>query len=388
MEFGSTLDMRKFVVPECVFGVDARRLAANYAVNLGARKVLVVTDPGVVAAGWPRDVTTDLENAELPYTVFDEVTSNPHAEQVTAGAERYLTERCNCIIAVGGGSPIDCAKGIGIVSSNGGNILDYEGVDEVRISIPPLICVPTTGGSSADVSQFAIISDTERQVKTAIISKTIVPDVSLVDPITLTSMPAALTADTGIDTVTHSFEAYISNAHSDLTDQLALEALRLMVEYLPAAITDPANVAIRHRTAVACLNAGFAFSNAGLGLVHALTHSLGGLLGTAHGMFNAVLLPYVVSYNFPVVSERYRTIGEAMGLEMAERSPEEAESALLEKINQLKRSLSLCGTLSDLGIERSDIPSLAVKAINDPDIATNPREPTISDIEDIYERAL
>jgi len=222
------LGLRKFLAPEFIFGDGARRLAGRYAKNLGGRKILVVSDPGVVKAGWTKDVTDSLEEAGLPYVVFTAVTPNPKAGEVMAGVAFYQAERCDALVAVGGGSPIDCAKGIGIVCSNKRHILEFEGVDMVKSPMPPLICIPTTGGTSADVSQFAIISNPVERVKIAIISKSVVPDIALIDPVTLTSMDPYLTACTGLDAMTHAIEAYVSTARSSMTDLHALEALRLL----------------------------------------------------------------------------------------------------------------------------------------------------------------
>lgn len=388
MEQGRELELRKLVTPECVFGAGARRLAANYAVNFGARKVLVVTDPGVEAVGWTDDVTGDLQDAGLPHVIFDKVTPNPRSQEVMSGAEFYRAEGCDCIIAVGGGSPLDCAKGIGIVSTNHRDILEFEGANEVRIAIPPLICIPTTGGSSADVSQFAIINDTVRRVKIAIISKAIVPDVSLADPVTLTSMPADLAVVTGMDTFTHAFEAYVSTAASAVTDLFALEAIRLLVAYLVPSIEDPQNVTLKKIILDACLYAGLAFSNAGLGLVHSMAHSLGAYLDTPHGESNARLLPHVISFNFPAASDRYRKIAETIGIDTKEMTDEVAERALVSAVNQFEESIGITAGLAESGVSKDHIPDIAANAIDDPDIVTNPRRPSVKDIEDIYERAL
>ncbi len=243
----NNLELRKFVAPEYIFGVGARRLAGRYAKNLGARKVLVVSDPGVVAAGWTGDVIESLEEAGIAYALFTGVTPNPRAEQVMAGAEFYAAEKCNALVAVGGGSPMDCAKGIGIVSSNKRHILAFEGVDQVRVPMPPLICVPTTGGTSADVSQFAIISNPLEKVKFAIISKSVLPDLALVDPVTLTTMDPFLTACTGLDALTHGIEAFVSNASSPITDLNALEGIRLVSRNLIESIKNPQDVELRTR---------------------------------------------------------------------------------------------------------------------------------------------
>lgn len=190
----SELELRKFVAPEFIFGFGALKLAGRYAKNLGASRILVVTDPGVMAAGWTDQVIGSLILEDLPFVIYSEVTPNPRAEEVMRGAEVYKNTGCNLIMAVGGGSVMDCAKGIGIVVTNKKHILEFEGIDRIAIPIPPLICIPTTGGTSADVSQFAIISNTQAKNKIAIISKAVVPDVSLIDPLTLTTMDNYLAA--------------------------------------------------------------------------------------------------------------------------------------------------------------------------------------------------
>lgn len=383
-----TTDLRKCVIPELIFGPGARMLSGNYAKKFGARKVLVVTDSGVAAAGWTADVVRSLKDAELRSIVFDKVSPNPRSAEIMAGAELYGSEKCNVIVAVGGGSPIDCAKGIGIVSSNGGHILSYEGVDRVRNPLPPLICVATTGGSSADVSQFAVIVNEDANCKITIISKAIVPDLALIDPVTLTSMPASLTACTGFDALTHAIEAFVSIAHSPITDLHALEAIRLITSNLIMSIRDPDNVKIRSNVMLGSLFAGIAFSNASLGAAHAMSHSLGGLLDIAHGESNTLLLQSVVAYNFEQVPERYIMIGQAMGLEMSDKSLQEQKAAIIGKIGRLRREASMARSLGQLGVSREAIPELARKAMLDPCMVTNPRRPTQRDIEVIYEQCL
>ncbi|HEX8960603.1 MAG TPA: alcohol dehydrogenase-like regulatory protein ErcA [Geobacteraceae bacterium] len=380
--------LRKFVAPEFIFGIDARKLAGRYARNYGARKVLVVSDPGVVAAGWTNDVLACLREEGLECSLFSSVTSNPKANEVAAGADIYRREGCNAIVAVGGGSPIDCAKGIGIVSSNKGDIADFEGVDKVEFPTPPLICIPTTAGSAADVSQFAIITDAHRHVKFAIISKMIVPDVALIDPVTTTSMSAELTACTGMDAFCHAIEAYASTAHSPITDVHALQAIRLITANLLPAMKKPDNIELRGEMMLASLEAGLAFSNASLGAVHAMAHALGGLLDAPHGECNAILLPYVVEFNFPAIPDRYREIGKAMGLDVGSMAPTEVISALVAALGRLREDLGLTYTLSQVGVAKDVIPELAEIAIHDPCIFTNPRQPQRRDIEEIYEKAL
>ncbi|MDD2301758.1 MAG: iron-containing alcohol dehydrogenase [Eubacteriales bacterium] len=388
MDIGDMSDLRKFVAPEIVFGAGARCLAGRYAKNFGARKVLVVTDPGIIAAGWTGQVTEGFEDEGLDYAVFSDITPNPRAEQVTAGVEIYRIENCHAIVAVGGGSVMDCAKGIGIAGSNRQNVLDFEGVDRVSTPGPPLICIPTTAGTSADVSQFAIITDGRRKIKIAVISKTVVPDVALIDPVTTTSMDAYLTACTGLDALTHAIEAYASNAHSHFTDLHALEAIRLVAANLVPAIADPDNIELRNRMTLGSMYAGLAFSNASLGAVHAMAHSLGGLLDLAHGECNAILLSHVVSFNFDTIPERYGHIGQAMGLDIHDMSPDARKAAILFELNRLRTNAGVNRTLGQIGVSKRDIPELAENAMQDPCMVTNPRVPDRRDIEGIYEKAL
>ncbi|HKK01894.1 MAG TPA: alcohol dehydrogenase-like regulatory protein ErcA [Desulfuromonadales bacterium] len=381
-------DLRKFVAPEYVFGVGARSLAGRYAANLGARKVLVVSDPGVVAAGWTRDVTESLEEAGLPYVLFAGVSPNPRIEEVMAGTELYRSEGCNALVAVGGGSPIDCAKGIGIVSSNHRHILAFKGVDRVEMPMPPLICVPTTGGTSADVSQFAIIADHEERTKFAIISKSVVPDLSLIDPLTLTTMDHFLSACTGLDALTHGIEAFVSNASSPMTDLNAIEAIRLLARHLIPSLENPGDVVLRSKVMEGSLLAGLAFSNAILGAVHAMAHSLGGELDLPHGECNAILLDHVIEFNLPSCPERFDRIAEAMGLDLRGRTTQEKKKALLEGIRKIKKAAGVDLHLGGLGVKGGDVSSLSKKALLDPCLITNPRPANRRDIEVIYEEAL
>ncbi len=379
------LNLRKFVAPEFIYGVGARHLAGRYARNFGARKVLVVSDPGVIRAGWTAQVTDTLEAEGLPYTLFSQVTPNPKAGEVMAGAQIYEREGCNVIVAVGGGSPMDCAKGIGIASANASSVLDFEGVDRVPLPGPPLICVPTTAGSSADVSQFAIITDCARRVKIAIISKTVVPDVALIDPETTTTMDAALTASTGMDALVHAIEAFVSNAHAPVTDLHALQAIRLVTQFLPPTVKTPRDLRNRSKMMLGSLHAGLAFSNASLGAVHAMAHSLGGFVDFPHGEANAILLEHVVAFNFDVAHARYVEIGHAMGLDL---QPGREKPALLHAIRGLRESIGVPQRLETVRLDPGDVHELARKAMHDPCIVTNPRRPTQQDIEALYGKIL
>ncbi|MDV2482014.1 iron-containing alcohol dehydrogenase [Methanoculleus sp. Wushi-C6] len=378
----SQLDLRKFVAPEFICGYGALQLAGRCARNFGVKRVLLVTDPGVRAAGWAEAVGESLTEAGISFSVFDSVSVNPRSTQVMAGMEAYRSEECNGLVAVGGGSPMDCAKGIGIASSNMRDILAFEGVDRVPVPAPPLICIPTTAGSSADVSQFAIITDEARKRKVAIISKTLVPDISLLDPEPLTTMPLELTLDTGMDALSHAVESYVSNASSPMTDMHALEAIRLIRDALPAVMERPDDLDLRFSTLLASLYAGLAFSNASLGAVHAMAHSIGGACDLAHGRCNALLLEHVIAANYEAAPDRYDRIGEIFC------PVQDGRTSPAESIAAFRRSLGITGTLAAVGVRKDAIGTLARRAYADPCMVTNPRRLTCEDIERIYERAL
>lgn len=383
----SIFELRKFVAPEIVYGEGARLLAGQYASIFQADRVLVVTDPGILNTGITDEIFQSLNESGINYHIFSKIEPNPDADSVMDGARVYREKQCNGIIAVGGGSPIDCAKGIGIVSSNSKHILEFEGVDNVEIPAPPLICIPTTSGSSADVSQFAIISDHTRKVKISIISKTLVPDVALIDPVTLLSLPPDLTLYTILDAFTHGIEAYVSNAHSPITDVHALEAIRLIWKYLPCVIKEPENLEYRAYTMLASMHAGLAFSNASLGAVHAMAHSLGGVLNLPHGQCNALLLPAVIRFNYPGTSERYDTIGRLMGVD-GSILPQFRMEALLSALSDFYSIIGFSGNLSGMGVLQSHLQDLTEKAMRDACIVTNPRCIHKEDLLKIYESAL
>lgn len=276
--------LRKFVSPEIVFGAGSRKAVANFASNYGARHVFLVSDPGVERAGWVAEIRDLIAAAGLRCTVFTGVSPNPRVDEVMAGAELYRSSECDVIVAIGGGSPMDCAKGIGIVATDGRNILEFEGVDTIINPPPPLILIPTTAGTSADVSQFAIISDPDRRFKFSIISKAVVPDVSLIDPEVTETMDGYLTACTGVDALVHAIEAYVSTGSGPLTDSHALEAIRLINANLEPLVRNVGDARLREQIMLASMQAGLAFSNAILGAVHAMSHSLGGFLDLPHGL--------------------------------------------------------------------------------------------------------
>ncbi len=384
----SLLELRKFVAPEFVFGPGSSTMAVQYLRNLDARKILVVTDPGITRAGWAGRIRDALSEQGLAHVLYENVSPNPRETEVMDGARLFAEQECDAILAIGGGSPMDCAKAIGIVHTNNMHVLEFEGVDQVPVPGPPLICIPTTAGTAADVSQFAIISDQQRLVKIAIVSKTMVPDVALIDPVLTTTMDAELTACTGLDALTHAVEAYVSNASSPITDLLALSAIRRISRHLLPTLEDPQDILRRSEMLHASLEAGLAFSNAILGAVHAMAHSLGGFLDLPHGECNAILLPHVMTFNLESCPERFAAIAQAMGENVTGMSDLQAGQVAIEAVKRLKHGAGITKRLGECGVTQDNIQELARKAVADPCILTNPREATAEEIAAIYEQAL
>ena len=381
-------EMRKFVAPEFIFGVGARRRVGFYARNMMARRVLVVSDDGVIHAGWLKDVETYLREAGIDFVVFKGLSPNPKDHEVMAGAALYAREHCDVIVALGGGSVIDCAKAIGVVHTNGCSVLRFEGVDQIEAPGPPLICIPTTAGTSADISQFCIIVNSAERYKMAIISKTVVPDVALVDPETTLSMDPYLTACTGMDTLTHAIEAYVSTACSPIVDVHALAAIRLVSGNLEQAVLAPAELPARENMMLASLQAGLAFSNASLGAVHAMAHSAGGFLDLPHGECNALLLEHVVRFNMTAAPERYRQVAEAMGIDTRGMDAKTVTVRVTEALANLRRRVGIADGLAARGVRVADLPELARHAVKDACVFTNPRNVNTSDAQAIYGEAL
>jgi alcohol dehydrogenase class IV len=379
--------LRKFVMPEVIFGEGARKLAVAYLQNLGISHALIVTDPGIIKAGWVREIASAAQSEGIPVSIFSSVSENPRTTEVDAGTAMYRKNGCDGILAIGGGSPMDCAKGIAILSTNGGMIQQYEGVDQIRHMGPPLICIPTTAGSSADVSQFAIITEQDKLRKFGIISKTIIPDVSLVDPNLLTTLPKTFIGYCGFDALTHAIEAYVSTGSSSLTDLHALEAIRMIKRALPLAYHDSTDSEATRLMMLGSLHAGLAFSNASLGLVHAMAHPISGLYDLPHGETNSLLLPVVIGYNYPSAQERYDTIGRILGASEDDIQKNGAE-AIIGVVRELAETVGITGSLGDRGVLSKDIRTLAEHAMVDGCIVTNPILPEVGEVMQLYEAAL
>jgi alcohol dehydrogenase class IV len=385
---GGCGELAKFHVPEVVFGPGALAELGHCARRLGARRPFLVTDAGLTDARWVREAEGHLQDVGLSAVVWDQVTPNPKDHEIEAAHRRYLDSGADVIVGVGGGSVIDAAKGVAILSGNGGRILDYEGVDRVVHPIPPLVMAPSTSGTGADVSQFAIVTDTAAATKITILSRTLVPEISVVDPRLLITMPDWLNAATGLDALTHAIESYVSRARNTLTDQHSLHAARLISGNLARTLFRPTEAAPRVAMAQGALEAGMAFTNAILGATHAMSHQVGGLLDAPHGVINGVLLPHVIRFNAETDPARYVPLAEAVGVDTAALSAEEAAFQLADRVRELADVVGVPKTLRSLGVSDVDIPVLTRNTLKDACLTTNPREASAADISRLFRAAL
>lgn len=380
--------LSKFHAPEIVFGPHSIQEAAHAAVRLGARRPLVVTDPGLVETGWAAELTNQLVEAGLTPQVWTDVTPNPKDHEIEAGHRHYVESCCDVVLGIGGGSVIDAAKGIALLAANGGHILDYEGIDRISHPIPPLIMLPSTSGTGADVSQFCIVTDTERHTKITIMGRALVPDVSVIDPRLLVTMPDWLNAATGLDALTHGIESFVSLAHGPLTDHHALQAISLVNGNLAHTMIHPEDTAARSAMAQAALVAGLAFTNAILGATHAMSHQIGGMLDLPHGVCNAVLLPHVIRFNGTTSPERFVPIAQAMGFDVARVPAAECVELVAQDVRRLGDELGVPKGLGELGVTVDDVPGLAQLTLGDACLTTNPRNAGVEEIETLFRAAL
>lgn len=381
------LELRKIVIPEMITGIDSRLLVARYLSNFNAKKPFIVTDKGVSALPWFKDIIEVIKKDYSEYVIFDQVKPNPKDDTCMLGTELYLNHDCDVILAIGGGSPMDCAKGISILSSNGGDILDYIGVDQVQLPGAPLICIPTTAGTGAEISQFAIITDSNEQVKKAIISKKVVPDLALIDPIPLMTMSKSLLAETGLDALTHAIEAYVSTASGEISDLHALKAITLINENITNAYQSK-KIEYLNALMFASAHAGIAFSNASLGGVHAMAHSLGGVLDLPHGFCNSVLLSHIIGVNFDTVPDKFIKIAKRMNLNLQIYDVSEWKEVLIKHILHLSDDLGIPTKIHVPQLNNQILDKLAESAIQDPCIITNPKPLSKEEVRGIYDKIL
>lgn len=376
-----------FLPTRNVFGEGAVQEAGDLVKSLGAKKCLIVTDRYLGQIGMADRVQGILKKAGIEACIFAGAEPNPTDKNVEAGARFYQENECNSIISLGGGSSHDCAKGIGLVAANGGQIADFEGVDKSSKPMIPLMAINTTAGTASEITRFCIITDTSRKVKMAIVDWRVTPQIAINDPELMKGMPPSLTASTGMDALTHAIEAYVSTDANPLTDAAAIMAIKMIAHYLPKAVANGNYMKARDKMAYAQYLAGIAFNNASLGYVHAMAHQLGGFYNLPHGVCNAILLPYVESYNLIGNMNRFRDVAQAMGVQVEGISVTCAAEKAIEAIKKLSRQLEIPSDLKQLGVREEDFGIMADNAKKDVCQLTNPRTATREQVIEIYRQA-
>ena len=370
------------------FGAGAISEIVTEAKARGFKKALIVTDKDLVKFNVVKKVTDLLDGASLAYEIFDEVKANPTVNIVKSGVDTFKNAGADYLIAIGGGSPIDTAKGIGIIINNPefSDVVSLEGVAATKKPCIPIIAVPTTAGTAAEVTINYVITDTEKKRKFVCVDPHDIPVVAIVDSDMMSSMPKGLTASTGMDALTHAIEGYTTLGAWELTDMMHIKAIEIIARSLRAACdNDPKG---REDMALGQYVAGMGFSNVGLGVVHGMAHPLGAFYDTPHGIANAVLLPYVMEYNAEYTGEKFRDIAKAMGVEGTESmSQEEYRKAAVEAVKQLSKDVGIPAKLHEIGVKEEDLQALAESAFADVCTGGNPRPCTVESILEIYKTA-
>jgi len=371
--------------PRLILGDDALDTAAALLPTLGS-SVLIVTDPGIVAAGIHAQVSDILAAGGLPIHTFSNVVGNPDVETVVAASAAREATGADVIVAIGGGSSIDVAKAVAVVATNGGGIADYEGVDRFRTPPLPVLVVPTTVGSGSEVTKGAVITNHATSVKMIVVSDLMFPRIAILDPRVVAKLPGRIAATTGMDALTHAIEAYVAKGANPVTDAINLGAIEIIGKNLVAASQgDPDAL---YQMLVASSMAGIGFHDAGLGAVHALANTIGGHFGIHHGTANALFLPYVIDFNIPAAPARFARIAQALGEDVSGLSVDDAAAKASDAVHRLADETGVPRTLTELDIPEDAIDRLAEDALQQADLPGNPREATLSDLVALYRRAL
>lgn len=381
----------RFILNEVsYFGPGARKELPEVLNRLGCKKVFVVTDKGLLKFGVAKMVTDVMDEAGIPYEIFSEVKPNPTVTNVKDGLKAFKESKANVIVAIGGGSAMDTAKGIGIVANNPefGDIVSLEGCAPTKHKSVPIVALPTTAGTAAETTINYVIIDEDKQKKMVCVDPNDIPAVAIIDAELMYSLPKGLTAATGMDALTHAIEGYITKGAWEMSDMFELEAIRMISKYLPVAVEEPTNADARNGMAVAQYIAGMAFSNVGLGLVHGMAHPMGSLFDVPHGVANALLLPTIMEFNMPACLNKYPEIAKAMGIDVSGMTKEQASQAACDAVKDLAIKVGIPQHLSEFGITAEDIPALAQQALEDVCTPGNPRDVTLDDIKALYAKVL
>jgi alcohol dehydrogenase len=356
--------------------------------ELPHQKALFVTDKMLVKLGVAQKVIEVMEASNIEVVLFDNVQPNPTTKNVTNGLKLLKENNCDFILTLGGGSPQDCGKAIGILATNGGDIKDYDGINLSKHKSLPIIAINTTAGTASEVTINYVITDEERHIKMVMVDKNCLVSIAVNDPELMLGKPAALTAATGMDALTHAIETYVTKGAFGWSDALALEAIKLISQSLEIAVVDGKNLEARSKMAWGQFIAGQAFSNAGLGYVHSMAHQLGGKYDLPHGVANAILLPHVEEFNIPACAHKLKKVARAMGVGVLEMSDTQGANAAISAIKALSKSVGIPTGLAELGVKEEDFEEMGKNALLDVCTGGNPREVTLEDTIAIYKSAM
>lgn len=389
--------INRFVLNEVsYFGPGAREVLPQEIKRLGLHKAFVATDKDLIKFGVADKVLKVLENAGIPYEIFSEIKPNPTVSNVKAGVKAFAKSGADFILAIGGGSSIDTSKAIGIITNNPdfSDVVSLEGVAPTRKKSVPIIALPTTAGTAAEVTINYVITDEENHKKMVCVDPNDIPAIAIVDAELMYTLPKGLTASTGLDALTHAIEGLITKGAWEMSDMFEIKAIEMIARYLETAVFEPTNAEARNGMAVAQYIAGMAFSNVGLGVVHGMAHPLGAIFDIPHGVANALLLPVIMEFNAPAALSKYVDIAKAMNVykdgmsrEEAAKAAVEAVKAAVEAVKALSVKVGIPQHLSELGIKEEDLPRLAASAIADVCTPGNPREVTEEIILELYKKA-
>ncbi len=382
--------VEKFVLNETsYFGKGAREVLVEELKKRGFKKALVVTDKSLYDAHVTKKVTDELDKGQFNYSVYSDVKPNPTKKNVWDGLRACKEAQADVLVAVGGGSSIDTAKAISIIMTNPENedIVSLEGAATTKNKGLPIIALPTTAGTAAEVTINYVITDEDREVKMVCVDPHDIPIIAIIDTELMASMPKSIASSTGMDALTHAIEGYITKAHNTMSDMFHMEAIKLIFKYLPAAVNEKDEEAI-NKMGLAQYIAGMGFSNVGLGIVHSMAHQLGAVYDTPHGLANAILLPTVMRFNGEVCYERFRDILIALGVDAKDMNKEQVIDKFVEMIQELSKKVGITQTVKDTGCKEEDFEMLAQKAMNDACRPGNPRETTKEDFIELFKKAM
>ncbi|HEY5537562.1 MAG TPA: iron-containing alcohol dehydrogenase [Acetobacterium sp.] len=373
--------------PIVIMGPGAIELIVPEIKRINVKKALIVTDKGLIKFGVVQKVLDILDKANIAYAIFSDVKPNPTLNNINDGYQALLDNACDYVISIGGGSPQEAGKGIAILATNPGDIRDYEGFGKTANKSIPIVAINTTAGTASEATMNYVVTDEERQIKMFIADPNCMPTIAVDDPLLMLNIPAAPTAVTGMDALTHAVEGYTAGGATAFTDLFNLEAIKVISANLRTVVADGHNLEARDQMAYGQFVTGMGFSNGGLGLVHGMAHPLGGFYDLTHGFCTAILLPYVMAFNADVLGNRLKDIAVALEIDVSHRELKEINGLAIDAIKKLSKDVGMPSSLSEIGVKEKDFDILADMALADYCTGANPKTPTKEEVIALYKAA-